>query len=280
MGSQKRKKRNVDIILFIVLALGAVTMLLPLMWMISTSLKPKTEVLAIPPEWIPKSPQWDNYIKVFQMTPLLNGFLNTIMVAVSVTVVGTLCSSMAAFAFSKLNFKGKNKMFLALLGTIMIPFPVVMIPQFVLFTKLGWIDTLLPLIIPGLFGNVMTIFFLRQYMFGLPNSLIDAAKIDGCSYKRIFFKIILPLVKPALATQIILGFMGCWNDYLGPSIYLSTPERSTVQVLIASFNSMYAIQSDYGLIMAASVISIIPILVIFALFQKQIIESIAITGIK
>ncbi|WP_234124042.1 carbohydrate ABC transporter permease [Clostridium hydrogenum] len=280
MVSQKRKKRNVDIILFIVLALGAVTMLLPLAWMISTSLKPKTEVLAIPPQWIPKNPQWDNYIKVFQMTPLLNGFINTIIVALSVTVVGTLSSSMAAFAFSKLNFKGKNKMFLALLGTIMIPFPVVMIPQFVLFTKLGWIDTLLPLIIPGLFGSVMTIFFLRQYMFGLPNSLIDAAKIDGCSYTRIFFKIILPLVKPALATQIILGFMGCWNDYLGPSIYLNTPEHSTVQVLIASFNSMYAIQSDYGLIMAASVISMVPILVIFALFQKQIIESIAITGIK
>lgn len=280
MVSQKRKKRTVDIILFIVLAISAVTMLLPLVWMFSTSLKPKTEVLAIPPEWIPKSPQWGNYLKTFQMAPLLNGFMNTIIVAVTVTVIGTLSSGMAAFAFSKLNFKGKNKMFMALLGTIMIPFPVVMIPQFVLFTKIGWVDTLLPLIIPGLFGNVMTIFFLRQYMFGLPNSLIDAAKIDGCSYPRIFFKIILPLIKPALATQIILGFMGCWNDYLGPSIYLSTPERSTVQVLIASFNSMYAIQSDYGLIMAASVISMIPILIIFALFQKQIIESIAITGIK
>jgi multiple sugar transport system permease protein len=280
MNSRESKKRIINIILFIILALGSITMIFPLIWMISTSLKPKTEILAMPPQWIPKNPQWSNYIKVWQLTPLLDGFINSITVAVSVTVIGTLTSSMAAFAFAKLKFKGKDKLFLALLGTMMIPFPVVMIPQFVLFTKIGWIDTLLPLIVPGLFGSVMVIFFLRQYIMGLPDSLIDAAKIDGCSYTGIFWKVIMPLIKPAVATQIILWFMGCWNDYLGPSIYLSTPEHCTIQVLISSFNSFYAIQSDYGMIMAASVISIIPILTIFALFQKQIIESVAITGLK
>jgi multiple sugar transport system permease protein len=155
-----------------------------------------------------------------------------------------------------------------------------MIPQFMIFSQIGWVDTLLPLIVPGLFGNIIMIFFLRQYLTSIPNSIIEAAKIDGCSYIKIFYKIIFPLVKPAVAAQLILWFMAIWNDYLGPILYLNSPEKQTLQLVIANFNSAYAIQSDYPLIMAASVVSLLPMLIVFIVFQKQIIESVAISGVK
>ena len=170
--------------------------------------------------------------------------------------------------------------FLALLATIMIPFAVVMIPQYVMFTKLGWTNTLLPLIIPGCFGNVSIIFFLRQNLIGIPDDLMEAAKLDGCGYFRTFLQIFMPLMKGALATQLMLWFMGIWNDYLAPTIFLRSEKNWTLQVVIRSFNSYYAIQSDYALIMAASVIAMIPTMALFFIFQRMIIESIAISGIK
>lgn len=171
-------------------------------------------------------------------------------------------------------------MFLALLATMMIPFAVVMIPQYVMFTKMGWTNSLLPLIIPGLFGNVSIIFFLRQNLTSIPDSLAEAAKIDGCGYFKIYYKIFLPLMKGPLMTQIILWFMGIWNDYLAPTIFIQNDEWYTLQVVIRSFNSYYAVQSDYPLIMAASVISIIPTLLLFFFFQRFIIESMAVSGVK
>ena len=195
-------------------------------------------------------------------------------------VVGAFTSSLAAFSFSKLKFKGKNGIFLGLLATMMIPFAVVMIPQYVMFTKMGWTNSLLPLIIPGLFGNVSIIFFLRQNLTSIPDSIVEAAKLDGCSYFRMYWSIFLPLMKGALMTQLILWFMGIWNDYLAPTIFLRSEKNWTLQVVIRSFNSYYAIQSDYALIMAASVIAMIPTMALFFIFQRMIIESIAISGIK
>ena len=162
----------------------------------------------------------------------------------------------------------------------MIPFAIIMIPQFIIFSKIGWVDTLKPLIIPGLFGNVSMIFFLRQYMMGIPTDFIEAARLEGCSFFKIYYKIILPLSGPAISAQVILWFMGIWNDYLAPSIYINTPERMTIQTVIQSFNATYAIQTDFPLIMAASIMSMLPIIVVFIIFQKWIIESIAITGVK
>ena len=155
-----------------------------------------------------------------------------------------------------------------------------MIPQFVIFSKIGWVNTLFPLIIPGMFGNITMIFFLKQYLSNVPDSIIEAAKIDGAGYFQIFTKLIFPAIKPAIAAQFILWFMGAWNDYLAPLLYLNSPEKQTLQVVIANLNASYAIQTDYPLIMAASVISLIPVLTIFIIFQKQIIESVALSAVK
>lgn len=169
---------------------------------------------------------------------------------------------------------------MGLLATIMIPFAVIMIPQYVMFTKLAWTDTLLPLIIPACFGNVSMIFFLRQNLSSVPNDLMDAAKLDGCGYFRTFIQIFFPLMKGAVGTQLTLWFMGIWNDYLAPVIFLRSEKSWTLQVVIRSFNAYYAIQSDYALIMAASVIAMLPTITLFFCFQRVIIESVAISGIK
>ncbi|MDT0121282.1 carbohydrate ABC transporter permease [Paenibacillus sp. RRE4] len=276
--SQRRKVTNS--IIFIVLSIGAIAMIAPLLWMLSTSLKEKQDVFALPPVWIPEVFRFDKYQEIWEAGPLLSGIKNSLIVALSVTVVGTFTSSLAAFAFAKLRFPHKNKLFLALLASMMIPYPTVMIPQFIMFSKLGWVDTLLPLIVPGLFGNVIMIFFLRQYLLSVPDAIIEAAKIDGSSYFRLYSSITFPLIKPAVAAQLILWFMGIWNDYLAPIIYLNSPEKQTLQLVIANFNATYAIQTDYPLIMAASIVALLPVLIIFLIFQKQIIESVAISGVK
>ncbi len=278
--SVKKKDRITDFFIFIFLSIGAIVMIAPLLWMVSTSLKSKEDVFALPPVWIPTDISFSKYTEIWSMGPLLSGISNSLIVALSVTIVGTFTSSLAAFAFAKLNFKGKNKIFLLLFASVMIPYPVLMIPQFMMFSSIGWVDTLLPLIVPGLFGNIFMIFFLRQFLNSIPNSIIEAAKIDGCSYFQIFYKIIFPLIKPAVAAQLILWFMAIWNDYLGPILYLNSPEKQTLQLVIANFNASYAIQSDYPLIMAASVVALLPMLIVFMIFQKQIIESIAISGVK
>lgn len=252
----------------------------PLLWMITTSLKDKTGVFALPPQWIPDPVQFDAYINLFQLDTLGTGIKNTIIVSLTVTIIGTITSSMAAFAFAKLRLPFKNTLFLILLASIMIPYPIIMIPQFVMFSKFGWVDTLLPLIVPGLFGNITMIFFLRQYLTNVPYSLIEAAKVDGAGYLQIFFKLIFPVIRPAVAAQFILWFMGVWNDYLAPLIYLNSPEKQTLQVVIANLKATYAIQTDYPLIMAGSVVSLLPVLIVFLIFQKQIIESVALSGVK
>ena len=275
---RKKQHKLVNFILFLLLLAGSLVMIVPLIWMLSTSVKSKLEVFAMPPVWIPSEINWVKYSEIWTKGPLLSGLKNSLIVCLLVTTVGTFTSSLAAFSFAKLRYPHKNTIFLALLGTMMIPFAIVMIPQFIIFSKIGWVDTLKPLIIPGLFGNVSMIFFLRQYMQSIPTDFIEAARLEGCSFFKIYYKIIIPLSGPAISAQIILWFMGIWNDYLAPSIY--TPERMTIQTVIQSFNATYAIQTDFPLIMAASIMSMVPIILVFIIFQKWIIESIAITGIK
>jgi multiple sugar transport system permease protein len=274
------QNRLVNTVLFVVLALGAVVMIAPLLWMISTSLKTKGEVFALPPVWIPEAPQWDTFTRMWTEAPILSGFKNSVIVAGTVTVVGSVTSSLAAFALAKMRLPFKNAIFIALLSGLMIPYPTLMIPQFVMFSKIGWVDTLLPLIIPLLFGNIIMIFFLRQYLSSVPDSMIEAAKIDGASYLQIFGKMVFPLIRPAIAAQFILWFMTIWNDYLAPILYLNTESKQTLQVVIANLNVEYATQRDYPLIMAASFVALLPILIVFLIFQRQIIESVALTGAK
>jgi len=275
-----RSYRIVNVILITVLSLGGVIMIAPLLWTFSTSLKTKEAVFALPPQWIPDPLIWDNYVRVWTAAPLASGIWNSIIVSASVTILGTIASMLAAFAFAKMRLPFKNVIFLALLAAIMIPFPTIMIPQFSMFASAGLVDTLWPLILPGVFGNIVMVFFLRQYLASVPDSIVEAAKIDGAGYLRIFFTLIFPVIRPAVAAQFILWFMAVWNDYLGPIIYLNSPEKQTLQLVIASLNMTYASQTDYPLIMAGSFIALIPVLVVFAVFQKQIIESIALTGAK
>jgi multiple sugar transport system permease protein len=279
-GARGRGRRLTNVILTIVLSLGGIVMVAPLVWTLSTALKSRTAALTDPLQWIPDPIHWDNFVRVWEAGPLAAGIMNSLIVSVSVTVVGTGFSALAAFAFAKMRLPFKNAIFLSLLGAIMIPFPTIMIPQFIMFANAGLVDTLWPLILPGLFGNIVMVFFLQQFLDSVPDSIIEAAKLDGAGYLRIFTTLIFPAIRPVIAAQFILWFMAVWNDYLAPIIYLNTPEKETLQVVIATFNSTYATQRDYPLIMAASFIALIPVLLVFVIFQKQIIESVALTGAK
>lgn len=278
--SKSKKTKIIDTIVLILLLIGAVSMVFPLVYMFLSSFMTKNQILSANFSIIPDPWKFGKYTEVLQKPEFLRGVRNTLLVALPVLTVGSFTSSLAAFSFSKLKFKGKNMMFLGLLSTMMIPFAVVMIPQYIMFTRLGWANSLLPLIIPGLFGNVGMIFFLRQNLNSIPSALVEAAKIDGCGYFRIYYQIFLPLMKGALMTQVILWFMGIWNDYLAPTIFIQDEKWFTLQVVIRSFNSYYAVNSDYPLIMAASVLSILPTLLLFFFFQRFIIESMAISGVK
>jgi multiple sugar transport system permease protein len=280
-GSQRAERKIGNFWVYLFLVVGAATMVLPLWWMFISSLKTPMQFLVQQLDLrIPKNPQWNNFIRVWSMKPLAHGFFNSAFIAIVVVSIGTLTSSLAAFSFAKLRFPGKDKLFLALLGTLMIPFAIIMIPQFILYSRIGWLNTWYPLIVPGLLGNVTMIFFLRQYMTGIPSSMIESARIDGASYPVIFWKIMLPNAKPAIAAQAILWFMGSWNDYFAPSIYINDEKMMPIQVMIQSLNAYYAIQTDYPAILAASVLALLPVLIVFIIFQKQIIASVAMTGLK
>lgn len=274
------KRRGLLGLSFTGMLLGAITMIVPFAWMISTSLKDSKLVYSFPPQWIPDPVDWKNFAEIWDVVPLGRGLINSAIVTVTVVVIGSLTSSMAAFAFARLRFPHKDKLFLALLATMMIPFVVTVIPQFVVYSKIGWIDTLLPLIVPGTLGNVTMIFFLRQYMSGLPHELMDAARVDGASIPRTFVSIFLPLCAPAIAANVIIVFMTVWNDYLGPLIFTNSTENSTVQLVIASLSSYYAEQTDFPIVMAASLIAVLPVVLLFIFCQKYFVSSFALSGIK
>ena len=274
------RRKTSTIIAFTLMLLGSLTMVLPFLWMLSTSLKESRLVFDFPPQWIPDPIDWANYVEVWNIVPLATGLRNSLIVTTLVVVVGTLSSTMAAFAFAKLDFPHKRTIFVALLATIMVPIVVLIIPQFLLYVEIGWIDTLLPLIVPGLLGNVTMIFFLRQYMLGLATDLLEAAKLDGAGFFRIYWSIFLPLCKPAIAANVIIVFMATWNDYLGPLIFTNSPENATVQLVIASFSAYYQEQTDFPMVMTASIIAVVPVVILFTAAQKYFVDSFAFSGIK
>lgn len=256
----------------------ALIIAIPFLWMLSTSLKEKGEVYSYPPKWIPTIPKWDNYQLMYENSHMLRGFMNTMIVTVPTILIGLFVCALAAYAFAKLKFKGRDRLFMILIGTLMIPGAVTLIPAFIMFKSFDWVDSWKPLMIPGMFGAPVVIFFLRQFIKQLPDELEDAAKIDGMNPFGIFIKIIIPLTKPALITQGILSFNGGYNDYLGPLIYLNSPEKYTLQLELASFTSYYV--SEWTYIMAGSVVALIPTLLLFTFAQRYFIEGIALTGIK
>ena len=276
------KKKAINLIkkavAYLLLTLGALTMIIPFLWMLSTALKDIGELFSYPPVWIPKPLVWENFIEVFDTLPFGLFFLNSLKVALLGTL-GTLIScSSGAYAFARLRFPGKETLFALVLLTMMIPGQVTMIPVFIVMRYLGWYDTHLPLWVPSFFGSAFGIFLLRQFFSSLPAELDDAAKIDGCNYFQIFWKIYLPLSKPALATLGVLTFMGSWNNLLGPVIYLKTIEKFTLTIGLSFFQGQFT--TNYTLLMAGSLISILPILVIYIFAQKYFVQGIALTGIK
>lgn len=278
-SSQRRRKVRTDILVIAGLTLGAATMVLPFLWMLSTSLKQSKYVYEIPPQWIPNPIDWANYVEIWDVIPLGQGLLNSFIVAGCVVLFGTFSSTMAAFALAKLDFPHKDKLFVALLATTMVPIVIVILPQFLVYAQIDWINTLLPLIVPASLGNVLMIFFLRQYMLGLSNELLDAAKIDGAGYFRIYWSVFLPLCKPAIAANVIIVFMATWNQYLEPLIFTS-PQNSTAQLVIASLQSYYSEQTDFPLIMTASVIVVLPVIIVFLALQRYFVDSFVVSGIK
>lgn len=276
--SSSSQKRITDWTIRVILSIGVMMTILPFVIMILTALTKDAYQISFPYKFIPDPWYFKNMTDVWRLVPFARGILNSSIVSLTVTVVGMLVSALAAFSFAKLKFPGRDKLFIMLLATMMIPYAVVLIPQYIGYGKLKWVDTLLPIIVPGLFGNAAVIFFLRQYFQGIPDDLISAAKIDGASYPMIFRIVILPLGIPAIAAQGILSFMGCWNDFFGPMIYLNTPERQTLPVLLTNFQGLY--NSNFSLIMAGAFQAMLPLIIVFAFAQRYIIESIVITGLK
>lgn len=276
----KTKNRIVNGIIYIVMTAVSLTMLFPFIWMISTSLKEKAAALEIPIRIIPKEIVFDAYIEVWDIIPLLTGFKNTFTIAIPLILFGTFSSAMAAFAFAKMDIPAKKQLFMGLLSTMMIPGVITMIPKYVVWGNLGFVDTIIPLVVPGMLGNISMMFFFRQFLSGIPKEYVEAARIDGAGWMRTFTTVFLPLMKPAIAAQVIFWFMGIWNDFMGPLIYLDSESNYTVQLALRLLNSLGKATSEYPTIMAGSVISCIPLLLLFICFQRYFMDSMVISGVK
>ena len=257
----------------------AVVLLLPFAWMVSTSLKGNEAIFAIPPQWIPETIVWENYAEVFRRMPFLLCLRNTTVITV-LTIIGTvLSSSLVAYAFACLRWPGRDALFLFVVATMMLPLQVIMIPLFVLFKEFGWLNTYKPLIVPAfLGGGAFNIFLMRQFFLTLPTDLFDAARIDGASEWTIFWRIALPLARPALVTVALLTFMFAWNDFLGPLIYLSDQAKNTLALGLALFTGQH--QTDWGVLMAASILMMAPVILLFFFFQRYFIKGFTMSGLK
>jgi len=264
---------------YLLLVCVSVVLILPFLWIISTSLKGSESIFAIPPQWIPQKIHWENYAKVFVQMPFFTYMKNSTFISIMAIIGTLLSSSLVAYAFACLKWPGRDGLFIFVLGTMMLPMQVTMIPVFVLFKQFGWLNTFKPLIVPAFFGGgAFNIFLLRQFFLTIPKELFEAARIDGCSEFRIYWNIVLPLAKPALATVAILSFMMTWNDFLGPLIYLSDKLKGTLALGLAMFVGQY--QTEWGVLMAASVLVMLPVIVLFFLFQKYFIQGFMMSGIK
>ncbi len=289
---KKRKERNAKtkrivakVMIYVVLVIFALWIILPFSIVIFTSFKTMEEARNPDYTFFPKDFTFEAYKEVFTyaaggdgMPVVLRGFLNTLIIVIPPTLIGLFCSAMSAYAFAKLRFKGKNFLFSFLLLTMMIPGTIMLTPSYMVYSMLEWVDTPLPLMIPGMFGAATCVFFMRQFYAGIPTSLIEAAKLDGMGYFKIFWKIMVPLSVPALFAQGILGFIGGYNDYFGPMLYLRDPDWYTLQIALKSFQGTYT--RNMPAMMAGAVIALIPTLIIYIVAQKYFIEGIATSGMK
>ena len=277
MQVQSIQTKTITTILYILLILCALAMLLPFVWMVSASLKLDKDVFTFPIEWIPSNPRWENYLEIWTTIPLGTFIKNTAKLTVIVTLLQLLTSSFVAYAFAKLEFKGRDFLFLGYVATIAMPWQVYMVPQFIMMRSFGLNNTHLSIIFLQAF-SAFGVFLMKQFYMSVPDELCEAARIDGMSEYRIWAQIMLPLSKPALSTLTIFTFVNTWNDFLGPLLYLTRMELKTVQIGLRMFISQYS--SEYGLIMAASVVALIPGVIVFLSLQKFFVQGVATAGLK
>ena len=276
-SSQKRNHIVTMTVIYVVLIIITALMLIPFLWMLSASLKMNKDVFSFPIQWIPDNPRWKNYVDIWTKIPLLTFVKNSTKLTIIVTLLQLFTSSFAAYAFAKMNFKGKNLLFLGYIATIAVPWQAYMVPQFMMLRAWNLNNTHLAIICLQAF-SAFGVFLMKQFYEGVPSELCEAARIDGLTEYGIWFRVMLPLSKPALSTLTIFTFVATWNDFLGPLIYLTKNEVKTIQIGLRMFISQYS--AEYGLIMAASVIALIPVLVIFLALQKYFVQGVAATGIK
>ena len=276
--SQRQRKAIFATLWYIVLGVTAAVVMMPYIWMLSTSLKDKGEIFTYPPTWIPQAWRLQNYVDAWNAAPFGRYFLNSVFVAVAVTIGQLITCSLAAFAFARMNFKGKNFMFALFLSTTMISTQVTLVPSYLVLKNLHWLDTYQGLIVPFL-ASAFGVFMLRQQFMTLPRDLEDAAKLDGCGRLRFLWEIVLPLSKPVLASQALFAFMGNWNSYLWPLVVTTSKNMRTLQIGLRYFVSQEG-GTQWGLFMAATVFVSLPVVIFYFIIQKSFVEGIAATGLK
>ncbi|MXZ40649.1 MAG: carbohydrate ABC transporter permease [Caldilineaceae bacterium SB0666_bin_21] len=261
------------------LVVGMVVIMIPFFWMITTSLKKSGTEFTFPIEWLPNPPRWKNYVDGWTVLPFNRWALNSVRISALAIAGSVISSAIVGFGFGRIRFPGRDALFLLVLATMMLPFPSVIVPLFLLFKRLGWIDTILPLTVPTFFGaNAFFIFLLRQFFRTLPLDLDDAARVDGCNTFHVFLRICLPLIRPALGIIFVFSFMHNWNDFLGPLIFLSHTTKYTLALGLRYFQSQYRV--EWALMMAVSLIILTPNIVLFFLAQKYYIQGIVVSGVK
>jgi ABC-type glycerol-3-phosphate transport system permease component len=275
---RKGRKYFMDFVLYTVLILISIFMVFPFIWMLSTSIKLPQDIFGYPPQLIPANPTWNNYLFIIQEKNLVRVLYNTIFISLASTLLSLFFTSMGGYGFSKFNFPGKNTLFALLLATMIIPGAVMMVPSFVIMRELGWVDKFWPLIVPGA-ANAFGIFFFRQYISTIDDELMDAARIDGATEFRIYRSIILPVITPGMVSLGLIFFMASWNNYLGPLIYLKSPQNWTITLAINGLVGGAGL-TYWGPQMAMSVISLVPLLIIFLLFQRRFAEGITAGAVK
>ncbi len=277
-SGKSKNERNIRICSYIILTLAGITMILPFLWMLSAAFKPEVEIFQFPIKWIPENPTTDNMKAIFSEDyNFMLYYWNSFKISATVTVIQLFTCSFAAYAFSKIHFPGRDRIFLCYLATLMVPFQVTMIPLFIIMKKLNLIDTHMSLILMHAF-SAYGVFLLRQFYLGIPDELCEAAKLDGCGHFTIYSRIMLPNMKPAMATLGIFTFLGQWNDFLAPLIFLKSKNLLTVPLGLKIFVSEYNV--EFGKMMAGTTVALIPVIIIFFIGQKYFVEGIAMTGVK
>ncbi|EXX85208.1 sugar ABC transporter permease [Paenibacillus darwinianus] len=273
-----KRLKSSTILLHIILFIGAVFMTVPFLWMVSSALKDLGQVFLVPPKWIPDPFIWGNFKASLTALPFGRAYYNSIYINIIVVVAQLITCSMAAYAFAKIRFPFRDAIFILFLATMMVPGQVTIIPLYLIMKNLGWIDTHLPLIVPAALLNAFGVFLLRQFFMGIPREMEEASIIDGANRWTIYTRVMLPLVKPALSALGIFTFLGMWNSFFYPLIFLNTPDLFTVPMMLNLYRGMYA--TDWTLMMAGASVALIPVLIVYIVGQRYIIEGVTLSGIK